>query len=262
MTTTSFRAHLRREWQFAPRRAPLLLTLFGAAGVALVHLIFPRIPPRVITFMERGFRLEDLAGVMLLNDLMSVYFATFLVGLFGSIGVVLTAREERRLELLLAKPVRAADFVAARLFPALAWTVVAGAAISGVSALALAAHAGAGTSVTPAGAFGGGLALTAIVIAQIAALQLVFVRTRDPFQGLMIACAVWLATNMPTAVLLYRPDVFAGRDALASAVLMPSLLWHDATAAWLGPLLLAASLPIAALLVRAAGALLERSDAT
>jgi hypothetical protein len=41
---------------------------------------------------------------------------------------------------------------------------------------------------------------------------------------------------------------------------MPSLIWHDATIAWLGPLLFAAALPASLLLVRIAGVLLARSD--
>jgi hypothetical protein len=66
---------------------------------------------------------------------------------------------------------------------------------------------------------------------------------------------------VPTAVLLYRPDAYEGRAALASSLVLPSLLWHHSSLAWLGPLLLVAALPIAAWFARAAGALLERSDA-
>jgi hypothetical protein len=63
-------------------------------------------------------------------------------------------------------------------------------------------------------------------------------------------------------VLLYRPDLYEGRGALADALVLPSLLWHQATSAWLGPLLLAVvALPVAVLLSRVAGALLGRTDA-
>jgi ABC-type Na+ efflux pump permease subunit len=259
--TLTFRDHLLREWRYAPRGAALSMTLIGGACVLFNHLILPLFPERVIDFMRRGFRLEDMAGVLALNDLMGVYFPTFFVGLASSLSVVLTAREEHRLELLLAKPVPAGDFVAARILPVLASTAVVGVSISAAGALAVAMHAGIGTSVSPAGLLGGGLALTALAVVLIAALQIPFTRIRDPFTGLLIACVLWLCTSIPTAVLLYRPDVYEGRQALANSIAMPSLLWHEASLAWLGPLLLLAALPVAALLTRAAGALLERSDA-
>lgn len=261
MQTLTFLDHVRREWRHTPRRGPLLMALVGVACVLFTHLVLPLFPPRAIDFMRRGFRLEDMAGVLALNDLMAVYFPTFFVGLASSLGVVLMAREEHRLELLLAKPVNVGDFVAARALPVLAWTALVGVTISIACGLAVALHGGVGTSVSPYGALGCGLALTALAIVLIALLQLPFVRIRDPFTGLMVACGLWLATSIPTAVLLYRPDAFEGRDALLHAIAMPSLLWHEATLAWLGPLLLVLAAPTAVLLARAAGRLLERSDA-
>lgn len=255
------RDHLRREWQHTPRRAPLLMALVGLACVLFNHLLLPLFPAPVIEFMRRGFQLADMQGVLVLNDLMGVYLPTFFYGLSSSLAVVLTAREEHRLELLLAKPVRAADFVAARMLPVLVWTAAVGATTSLATAVATALHTGVGTSVGPAGALGGGLTLTAIAVVLIAALQVPFVRIRDPFAGLLLACAVWLATLVPSAVLIYRPDAYAGRATLMHAITSSSLLWHEATLVWLGPLLLLLALPLAALLARAAGALLERSDA-
>lgn len=259
--TLRLRDHLLREWRYAPRGAPSWMALVGIAAVAFDHVVLPLFPARVIDFMMRGFGLVDLGGVIVLNDLMAIYFPTFFVGLASSLGVVLMARDEHRLELLLAKPIRAADFVAARMLPVLAWTAIVGAAISCASAIAVAVHTGVGTSTSPGGALGAGLSLTALAIVTIAALQMAFVRVRDPLMGLLVACGAWLATMIPTAVLLYRPDLYEGRGALADAIVLPSLLWHDATSAWLGPLLLAFALPVAALLSRAAGTVLERTDA-
>lgn len=253
--------HILREWRHTSRRAPVIMALVGAGCVLFTHLVLPLFPARVIEFMRVGFLLEDLAGVLVFNDLMGVYMPTFFVGLSGSLGVVLSAREEHRLELLLAKPVRASDFIAARTLPVLAWTAAVGVAVSAATAFAVAVHGGVGTSVGPAGAFGAGLVLTALALVLIAALQIVFVRLRDPFTGLLVACGLWLATMIPTAVMVYRPDVYAGREALTNSIVMSSLLWHEASVAWLGPVMLVVALPIAALLARAAGALLERSDA-
>jgi ABC-type transport system involved in multi-copper enzyme maturation permease subunit len=259
--TLTLRDHVLREWRHNPQRAPAVPALVGVACVLFNHLVLPLFPERVIEFMKHGFRLEDMAGVLALNDLMGVYFPTFFVGLASSLGVVLIAREEHRLELLLAKPVRARDFVTARVLPVLAWTAAVGVSISAACAIAVAMHAGVGTSVSPAGALGSGLFLTALAVVLIAALQIPFVRIRDPFMGLLLASGLWFCTLIPTAVLLYRPDAYEGRAAVANSLVLPSLLWHDASLAWLGPLLLVAALPIAAWFARAAGAMLERADA-
>ncbi len=259
--TLTFGGHLAREWRYAPRRPAAIAALIGVGCVLFNHLVLPLFPWRVLEFMRRGFQLEDMAGVLVINDLMGVYVPTFFVGLGSSLRVVLSAREEHRLELLLAKPVRAADFVAARLLPVLASTAVVGVVISVTAAIAAAAHGGVGTSIGPAGALGAGLALTALTIVLLATLQIPFVRLRDPFTGLLLACGLYLATFIPTAVLIYRPDAYAGRETLANSIVMSSLLWHEASITWLGPLALLAALPVAALIARAAGALLERSDA-
>jgi ABC-type Na+ efflux pump permease subunit len=261
MRTLTLRDHVAREWRYAPRSAPAVMALVGVGSVLFNHLVLPRFPERVIDFMKRGFQLEDMAAVLALNDLMGVYFPTFFVGLASSLDVVLMAREEHRLELLLAKPVCARDFVAARLLPVIASTAVVGVSISVTCAFAVAVHAGIGTSVSPAGALGSGFFLTALAVVLIAALQIPFARIHDPSMGLLLAAGLWLCTLIPTAVLLYRPDVYEARDALANSLAIPSLLWHDANLAWVGPLLLLAALPIATLFARAAGALLERSDA-
>ena len=259
--TVSFLNHLLREWRFTAQRTPLIMVLVGLASVLFNHLVLPLFPDRVIEFMERGFRLEDLSGVLALNDLMAVYFPTFFLGLTSSLEAVILPREEHGLELLLAKPVPAADFVGARTVLTLASMAAVGTTISFAAAVAIAVN-GVGASVTPIGTLGGGLTLTGLALVLVAALAIPFVLIRDPFQGLLIASALWLSTSIPTAVLLYRPDLYEGRVALANLVVMPSLLWHDATIAWLGPLLFAAALAISLLLVRVAGVVLEHSDVT
>src|SRR5690606_37029364 len=166
-----------------------------------------------------------------------------------------------RLELLLAKPVRTGDLVAARCLPALLSTLFVGVVTSLAVAVAVAVQPGVGASVTPAGALGCGVLLTALALVLVAALQLAFVRMRDPFLALLVAALVWFVTVMPAAVLLYRPDIFVGRDLLADLTVLASPVWHEATSTWLGPLAVVAPVPLAWLRVRAAGALLARSDA-
>jgi hypothetical protein len=258
-TATSLRSYFVLELRHAPRRAPVIAAIAGAAIVGFTHVLLPLLPAVAIDLMKRGFLLEDMAGVLLFNDWMAVYFAAFFVGASGLLPVVLIAREEHRLELLLAKPIRASDFLAARTYPVLAASLAVGALTSVACAVAIAPHAG--SSVSAAGAIGGGLFLTAIVLVQLGALSVAFVRMRDSFHALLVACAAWFLPLMPTATLLYRPDVFEGREALTRWTVMASLAWNDDAAAWIGPVALAIAVLISLVFVRAAGALLERADA-
>jgi ABC-type Na+ efflux pump permease subunit len=258
--TASLRDYLLLEWRHASRRVALAVAFGGVLTVIFTHIVMPLFPDRAISFMKQGFRLSDMAAVLLLNDLMGVYFPTYFLGLASSLSIVLAAREEHRLEILLAKPIRPSQFVLARALPVLASSLFVGVIISAACAVAIAIHSGLGASVGAAGAFGGGLALTALALVLIAALQIAFVRIRDPFQGLLVAAFLFLMTSMPAAVLLYRPDAYENRELLLNTICMTTLVWHDKTLAWLGPILLIAAIPISVLLVRAAGAVLERSD--
>jgi ABC-type Na+ efflux pump permease subunit len=260
-TNDSLRDYMQLEWRHAPRRATWVVAIFGIITVVFTHVVFPLFPDRAIHFMKQGFRLQDMAGVLLLNDLMGVYFPTYFLGLAYSLGIVLAAREEHRLEILLAKPVRPSQFVMARALPVLASTAFVGITTSAACAVAIALHADPAASVGPAGAFGGGLALTALALVLVAALQIPFVRMRDPFQALLIASFLFLLTAMPAAVLLYRPDVFVGHERVLNTFVMTTLVWHDTTMIWLGPVLLGVAIPMSLLCVRLAGVLLERSDA-
>jgi hypothetical protein len=259
---SSLRDYFLLEARHTPRRAPVLMTLAGASAIALCHLIFPRLPQKALAFMERGFLLRDMPAVLLFNDITAVYFAAFFVGLTGMLEVVVTPREEHRLELLLAKPVRPGAFLAARTWPVLATTLAVGVVVSAASAIAIGMEAASGASVSMMGGFGSGLSLTGLVLVQLSALGVGLVRMRDGFHALLVACGVWLLPMIPTATFLYRPDAFEGHEGLTSSIVLATLIWNDATLAWLGPVLLLAAIPICALLVRAGGALLERTDPT
>ncbi|WP_437673395.1 hypothetical protein [Sorangium sp. So ce131] len=262
MNEASLRDYRLLEARHAPRRAPLVATAAGVAIIAGTHLLVPRMPRPALAILERGFRLDDMGAVLLANDHLAVSFIAFFVGVSGVLGAVVGPREERQLGLLLSKPVPAAAFLAARVWPVFAAAVLAGVVLSLACGLAVAPHAGGGASVTVAGAVGAGLALTAIALVQLALLTPIFVRVADAFHALLIAFVVWFVPLLPTAVFLYRPDLFEGRETLASLTVMTSLIWNDRTLAWLGPLALLAALALAVPSVRLAGALLERTDRT
>lgn len=261
MSNVSVAQLMRLEWRHGSSRAAIIMTLVSLGALAASHVILSLVPARVITFMRLGFVLEDFGSVLLLNDLLAVYMAAFLVGITGALSVVIVAREEHGLELLLAKPISAVDLVTARSVPVLARMLVTGVGISLGCGLITALHPGVEhDAVSASGALGGGLALTALALVLVALLMIAFVRLRDPFHALLLASLVWLSTTMPAAVLLYRPDAFDGRPALRETIVLATLVWNEATLAWLGWVLLLAALPLALGFVRLSGYVLAKMD--
>ncbi|MBK7825670.1 hypothetical protein [Nannocystis sp.] len=256
----SLAEYRRAELRHAPYRVAIYAGLAGLAMIASCQLLFPRLPAQVIDFLRVAFHLRDLGGVVLFNDYVAVYFCAFSAGLFGLLGVVVGPREEQQLELLLCKPVPAADFLAARTWPVLAMTTVIGVALAAACAAASLPYLGASGSVSAAGALGAGLAMTALVLFQLTALSIVFVRAADSMNAVLVALVVALMPMLPSAAFLYRPDLFVDRPELAALTVLANLVWYDATLAWLGPALLLLALVVAALGVRVGGRLLTRSD--
>jgi len=245
------------------RRAPYRMALYaGIAGIVMIagcQLLFPRMPQQVIDFLRVAFHLSDLGGVVLFNDYAAVYFCALFVGLLGLLDVVVVPREEHQLELLLSKPVPAADFLAARTWPVLAMTTLVGVTLAGACAAATLPYLGPHSSISASGALGAGLAMTAIVLVQLTALSIIFVRLVESMNAMLLALLVALVPMLPSAVFLYRPDLFAGRPALTAVTVLANLVWYDATMAWLGPVMLLAALLCALVGVRAGGRLLQRS---
>ncbi len=250
---------------FEARRAPLRAALATAAGGVLVvlgsHALILRLPAAVLRFMEQAFRVDGLAAVLLVNDLLAVYFVTFFVGLGSVVDATVAAREEGRLELVLAKPISGRALIGARLAPVLVTAAATGAIVAIAVALAVSRHVGVGDSITASGALGSSLALVALGVVLLSTLLPLLALSRDRLQALLLAAMVWLGPVLPTGFFIYRPDMFETESGHVAILLLPALLWHDATAAWLGPVALVACIPFGASMVALAGWLLERADA-
>ncbi|WP_437906609.1 hypothetical protein WME95_01405 [Sorangium sp. So ce327] len=257
----SLRGYFALEARRAPRRTSLVAAAAGVLVVLGSHALIVRLPAQVIRFLEQAFAIEGMAAVLLINDLLAAYFVAYFVALAGLVDATVTAREERRLELLLAKPIRARVFLAARTAPSLLAGAAAGVVVAASTALAVAPHIGASDMISAAGALGAGLFLVALSIALLSALLPLLARMRDGFLALLVASGAWIAPLMPTAAFIYRPDAFEAHEGLRRATVLASLLWSDATSAWLGPVALAIAIPLAAISIAASGVLLERTDA-
>ena len=250
----------RLEWRHGSSKSAIGMTLAGILGVALTHLVIPAMPEHAIELLRVGFLLDDLRSVLLINDLFAVYFTTFFLGISGALGVVLLARQEHRLELLLVKPIRTDEFITARAIPVLLRTLVTGVLVSLAMGPFIALTTPEG-SVSALEAIGAGVSLTAIALVLVAAFLPLFVKLRDPFDAILIASGIWLLTVVPLIVLLYQPQTFEGHSALRESLVLATLIWNAPTFAWLGWLMLALAIPLSLVLARISGVLLARGDA-
>jgi len=246
------------EARHAPRKVPIAMALWGVLAIPGTHALVVRLPTRVIRFMEEAFLVKGMAAVLVANDLVAVYFATFFAGITGLLSTLVAAREEHRLEILLAKPVSPTTLVLARAAPVLVSSAVAGALVAAATALSIRPYLAPDDPVSVGGALGGGLFLVALALVLLAALTPFLVQARDGLHALLVASVVWLAPMIPTAVLIYRPDLFEGRAPLRSTIVLITLVWHDSVFAWLGPLALGGALLWCVALISLAGRVLAR----
>ncbi|MEO8083210.1 MAG: hypothetical protein ABI780_05260 [Ardenticatenales bacterium] len=254
----SLRRYFALEAGRTPRRLDGAVAIGAVVVVLATHALMARLPAGLIHFLEQAFRIKGLASVIVANDLLAAYFATFFVGLIGVLEATVGAREANRLEIVLAKPVRARVLLAARSAPVLLAAAVVGAVVSLAVAVSIRAYLVPGDPLTTSASLGSCLFMVALALLCLAVLLPLFVRMRDGFHALLAAIILWLIPLMPTAVFIYRPDVFDGHPGLADWIVMPSLLWHGAAVAWFGPAALVGAALVCAAMVAVAGAVLER----
>jgi hypothetical protein len=239
-------ATLRRYRLLEARHAlgwlPLVSLLVGIAVVVFTALVMPLFPTAVITFMERAFLIRGMGAVILVNEYIGIYMLAFFGGVTGLMRALVEPRENRSLEMLLSKPVSRRVFLMARVGPILLASTAVGVGMSLVLGLVVRPYTGEGSNVSIEGAVGSGLIFTALAVLLLCVLVVPLLLVRDAFQGLLIAFAMWIVPMFPTAVLLYRPDLYDGRDRLRDLIVLgPNLLWYDTSV----PLLTAIALAVA-----------------
>jgi hypothetical protein len=222
---------------------PLLSLLVGIAIVVFTALLMPLFPVPVITFMERAFLIHGMGAVLLVNEYIGIYLMVFFGGVTGLMRVLVEPRENRSLEMLLSKPVSRRAFLMARVGPILLASTGVGVVLCLILGLVVRPFTGEGSTVSVAGAIGAGLIFTALAVLLLCVLVVPLLLVRDAFQGLLIAFAMWILPMFPTAVLLYRPDLYEGRERLRDLIVLgPNLLWYDAAVPLLTAIVLAVAL--------------------
>lgn len=245
------RAELRRA--LGPRH--LALITLGAVIAVVDAALTPRLPTFALEFLRTSLRLDTMADLILVNDYLGQYIIVLFAGAFELLRVHVGPAESRELDLYLAKPIGRAHFLAARSAPALASTFVLGLALSVANALTLRLWLGDAALVPVLTA---GAAITAFAVVLLAALNLAFLWLREVEHAVLLASAAAILPLLPTSVLIYRPDVFAGRDLSLAAAFPASLLWHGGVSPANAALALAGALGLASALIAVAAWRLDR----
>lgn len=247
--------YVRAELRLALRPRHFGLLLFGVGIAVLDAELTPRFPAFALEFMRSSLRLETMADLILINDYLALYMIVLFAGAFELMRVHVGPAEARELDLYLAKPISRAHFIAARSAPALLVSVALGAGVSVANAVTLQLWLG---DVALAPILAISVAITAFVLVQLALLNLAYLWLREVEHAVLLAFAVAIAPLLTTSALIYRPDVFVGRESALFAAFPASLMWHGGVSLGTALALLAGALVLAAALVALAARRLDR----
>lgn len=247
--------YVRAELRRALRPRHLGLLLLGVVITVIDAIVTPRLPAFALDFLRSSLRLESMADLILVNDYLGQYIVMLFAGAFELLRVYVGPAEARELDLLLAKPIGRAHFIAARSAPALLAVLFVGAGISIANAVTLHLWLG-DVAVMPI--LAAGLAITAFALALLAALNLVYLWLREVEHAVLLAFVFAVGPLLPTSVLIYRPDLFVGRELGWLSAFPASLLWHGGVAMTTALSALAGALALAAGLVALAAVRLDR----
>jgi ABC-type Na+ efflux pump permease subunit len=233
--TSPFAALLRIELARAFRgRHAAALAALAVMGVVLAFWL-PRFPESVREFFARILRLPTWPEIVVANELVGIVFFVFWIGAFDVFAIYVAPREERQLDLYLAKPLSRRQYMLARLIP----VMVTMALLSGGAVLILWLVLPLAGLTYPALPFVGA---SAVIVGWTACLVAIThfatLSARETYSAALIAFIVIGIALLPGSLYIYRPDLFAEAPLFRAIVIFPlTLLWHpDFTAQWGVPL--------------------------
>jgi hypothetical protein len=255
---TPFASMLRAELARAfGRRHAVIIACMALMGVVLAVWL-PTFPTSVYRLFQRVFQLAGWPEIAVANDMAGLYFFVYWVGVFDVLTIYVQPLEERRLDLLLSKPLTRAEYLLAKLLPVLLTLL----AIFVIGALAHWLTLGAvGLSYPLRALIGANFALLAWTICLVSLVNMAVLGARDTHMALLVAFVPMAASILPSTIYMYRPDVFEAMPRLRALIVFPlNLVWYpDFSASWgfaLGSLFMGLS----AALVAAAAWTLEKRD--
>jgi ABC-type Na+ efflux pump permease subunit len=218
----------------------------------------PTFPESVYRFFKRVFQLAGWSEIAVANDMAGLFFFIYWISVFDVLTIYIQPLEERRLDLLLSKPLTRAQYLLAKLVPVLLTLFIM--FVIGAMAHWLALTA-VGLGYPPRALLGANFVLFAWTVFLVSIFNLAVLGARDTYIALLVAFVPMMVSILPSTIYMYRPDVFEAAPLLRALSVFPlNLVWFpDFSASWgfaLGSLLLGMS----AGLVAAAAWTLEKLD--
>jgi ABC-type Na+ efflux pump permease subunit len=248
------RAELARAFGW---RHAVVIVCMALMGVVLAVWL-PTLPESVFRFFRRVFQLPSWPEIAVANDMAGLFFFVYWIGVFDVLAIYVQPLEERRLDLVLSKPLTRAEYLWAKLVPIV--LVVVALFLIGALAHCLALQA-AGLAYPLRALGGANFALLAWTILLVCLINLIVLSVRDTYTALLVAFVPMLVTILPGTIYMYRPDIFESVPRVRDLVVFPlNLVWFQAFSANWGFLLGTLFLALAAGLVAAAGWTLEKHD--
>lgn len=238
-------------------RHVVVIACMALMGVVLA-IWLPTFPESVSRFFQRVFQLPAWPEIAVANDMTGLFFFVYWIGVFDVLAIYVQPLEERRLDLVLSKPLTRAQYLSAKLVPIL--LVVVALFLIGALAHWLALQA-AGLAYPLRALAGANFALLGWTILLVCIVNLIVLSVRDTYTALLAAFVPMLVTILPGTIYMYRPDIFETSPGVRDVVVFPlNLVWYpDFSASW-GFLLGALFLALGAGLLAAAGWKFERQD--
>lgn len=205
-------------------RGPWAVAGAGLGAVAASAAVVPALPETATGLLSAAYHLSGTAELLALNTLLAVWFGAYFAGALGVLGAVALPRAERSLELWLSRPIAPAALVARRTAPALGVAGLVGLGLTAAHALALRPWLGLADRLALGDALAGGLLVTALALGQLGLLSAVTARVGDLAAAVALCVGVFVAPLLPSAIYVYRPDLFTPQT--ASLLALPAnLIW-------------------------------------
>jgi ABC-2 type transport system permease protein len=254
--TGSFKTFLLSE-SLKAFRLRHVLSLIGLAlmGVILTFWL-PSFPESVFRFFSRVLDLPSWPQIIIANFLAGLLFFIFWVGVADVLAIFVIPREQRYLDMLLAKPLKRREYMLARLLPIMCVLLF----IGGIASVVQWASMSVSPFSYPPDAYAGAAAVTiAWAVFLVVTANLLMMRSRDTFIALMLAFIPSMISIFPGMLYIYRPDIYSA-TARNFLVFPVNLIWFaDVAVAW-GWIITVALLVVALLLAFAAGLIAEKQE--
>ncbi len=232
---------MQLEFQKQPKRWQGILVSFNLLTAFLVSFILPQMPENIFAFLARFFKMNNQTEMILLNDYLGLYVVVFWVAFFEYLRIFVIPAEEGYLQILLSKPLTKRQYLLNTLIPALSSALGWGLFLMAGTGLGIALINGLNDFK-----LGNYLAISGICVALglLMGLLSLFLLLwfKDTYNAILIGFAIWLIPILPSALFMYRPDVFVAKPWLSWLLVFPAnLIWLGdqswLLALWLIPIL-------------------------